>query len=321
LVKSANYDPNDLGYLSSANGVTYDVSGSYNQLTPTRSFITYTYSLDMKLVNLYKPYAFGRYDITGIGYWVLKNFWNITLSSQLSPTDFHDYFELRTTGRYLNYPLNAYVDLAGNTDSRKRLLLSYGGTYARSPEYNNTYSGLHFGFRYRFSNKFNLDIQADSHFESNQLGYAFQREPNGDPIVGFRDNREFISLFSSTYNFTPRLNLTLRARHYWNKVNYISFHDVDANGKLIPRQNNFGNSLDQNVNLFNLDAFLTWDFRLGSRLVLGYKNWLGDDELVGFASKNSYLYNLREIFDLRHGNEFTLRFIYFLDYNQFRKNP
>ncbi len=317
VVKSANYDPNDLGYLSSPNGVTYEVWGSYNQLTPTRNFITYTYSLDTKLVNLYEPYAYSRYNITGIGSWVFKNFWDITLSTQLSPIDVHDYFELRTPGRYLNYPLNMYADIAGGTDNRKRLYITYGGTFARSPEYDNDYYGLHFGFRYRFSNKFNFDLQTDSHFESNQLGYAFQREPNGDPIAGFRDNREFISVLSSIYNFTPRLNLTLRGRHYWNKVNYTSFHDVDAKGNLLPRA--FINGQDDNFNVFNVDAFLTWDFRLGSRIVLGYKNWLGDDEMVGFSSKNSYLHNLSEIFDLHHGNEFTVRFIYFLDYNQLRK--
>ena len=72
--------------------------------------------------------------------------------------------------------------------------------------------------------------------------------------------------------------------------------------------------------MFNLDAFVTWDFRLGSRLVLGYKNWLGDEEMAVIAPrKSTYFRNLGKIFDLRHGNEFTARFIYFLDYNQLKK--
>ena len=78
-------------------------------------------------------------------------------------------------------------------------------------------------------------------------------------------------------------------------------------------------STDENFNVFNLDAFLTWDFRLGSRFIVGYKNWLGDEEMVTPTGKNSYLKNLGEMFDLRHGNELTVRFIYFLDYNQLRK--
>lgn len=153
-------------------------------------------------------------------------------------------------------------------------------------------------------------MQTVSTYEENQLGYAFLRESWGDPIAGFRDNRDFTSVLSGIYNFTPRINLTLRTRHYWNKVNYKSFHNVDDDGLLTSRP--FINGNDDNVNFFNLDAFLTWDFRLGSRLILGYKNWLGEDEYVTPTGKNTYLQNLGDVFDLRHGNEFTLRFIYFL---------
>jgi hypothetical protein len=74
-----------------------------------------------------------------------------------------------------------------------------------------------------------------------------------------------------------------------------------------------------NVNVFNLDAFLTWDFRLGSKMVVGYKNWLGDNESINGVSKRYYLNNLTQTFDESHGNELTVRFIYFLDYNQLRR--
>jgi hypothetical protein len=224
---------------------------------------------------------------------------------------------LRTEGRYLSYPANYDFEIEGSSDSRKKLFVRYSGVYALAPEYDNKYSKIGIGFRYRFSNKFSLDLQTNSAFEKNQLGYAFLREPSGDPIVAFRDNREFESVLSGIYNFTSRLNLTLRARHYWNKVIYLSFYDVDSKGKLIPRP--FIPGRDENFNVFNLDAFLTWDFRLGSKFIIGYKNWLGDDEMVNLAIHNTYLENLGKIFDLRHGNELTVRFIYFLDYNQLRK--
>ena len=35
--------------------------------------------------------------------------------------------------------------------------------------------------------------------------------------------------------------------------------------------------LDDNVNFFNIDAFLSWDFKLGCNLTVGYKNWIGDN--------------------------------------------
>ena len=92
---------------------------------------------------------------------------------------------------------------------------------------------------------------------------------------------------------------------------------MDANGNYVPRA--FISGQDENYNVFNIDAFFTWDFRLGSRLILGWKNWLGNEYGVDGTVHKSYLNNLGNTFNISHGNELTLRFIYFLDYNQLRK--
>ena len=73
--------------------------------------------------------------------------------------------------------------------------------------------------------------------------------------------------------------------------------------------------LDDNFNVFNVDAFFTWDFRPGSRIIAGWKNWLGPDAVAANQYRN-YYNNLKQTFDIPHGNELTLRVIYFLDYNQ-----
>ncbi|NOT52438.1 MAG: carbohydrate binding family 9 domain-containing protein [Chitinophagaceae bacterium] len=316
-VESKNYDPNDLGILFAPNEVTYNANLSYRQFKPTKNFITYSYSLAPRLQYLYSPYAYSRFDISGSAFWVFNNFWDISINANVLPGWERNYFELRTDGRYIKYPNNLGFEIEGSTDSRRKLFIRFNGVYAVAPKFDNVYTHVGLGMRYRFSNKFSLDLQTNSSYETNQLGYAFLRETNGEPIVGFRNNREFTSVLSGIYNFTSRLNLTLRARHYWNKVNYISFHNVDVNGDLLARP--FIPGQDENVNIFNLDAFLTWDFRLGSRFIIGYKNWLGDEEIVNLSGKNTYMRNLGEVFDLRHGNEITIRFIYFLDYNQLRK--
>ncbi len=316
-VESKKYDPNDLGILFAPNEISYLGSLTYRQFKPTKNFITYSYTLSPRLLYLYKPYAFNRFDITGRAFWVFRNFWDVSLTVNVIPGSEHNYFELRTDGRYIRYPANLSFGMQGSSDSRKKLFFRYAGTFAVASKNDNVYTNLGIGFRYRFGNKFSLDLQTNTSSEKNQLGYAFLRETNGEPIVGFRNNRDFTTVLSGIYNFTSKLNLTLRARHYWNKVNYISFHNVDAKGLLLARP--FIAGQDDNVNIFNLDAFLTWDFRLGSRFIVGYKNWLGEDEMVSIAGKNSYLKNLGEIFKLRHGNELTVRFIYFLDYNQLRK--
>ena len=172
------------------------------------------------------------------------------------------------------------------------------------------------GVRYRFSNKITMEITNAGEKETDYIVFA-GRELNGDPIISFVDFTDITSIYSGVYNFTPRMNLTMRIRHNWSKVIYKRFANVDENGKDVPRP--FIPNQDENVNFFNLDAFFTWDFRLGSRIVLGWKNFLGNDEYVNGTMHKKYLDNLGETLDLRHGNELTLRFIYFIDFNTLKK--
>lgn len=317
-VESKQYDPNDLGILQAANEISYRGSISYRRYKPSRSLIDYSYSLAPRLLYLYKPYAYSKFDVQARAFWLFRNFWDVSVVAGLIPGWEHNYFELRTDGRPVLYPSNYSVELSGSTDSRKKAYVNFGLVYAKAPEFDNTYKAVSLGLRYRFGDRFSLDLQTSTMVEDNQLGYAFLRETNGEPIVGFRKNQSFTSVLSGIYNFAYRLNLTLRARHYWNKVDYDRFHNVDNEGNLLPHP--FINNRNSNVNIFNVDAFLTWDFRLGSRVIVGYKNWLGNDESVLLTGgMNNYWRNLTKTFDLRHGNELTVRFIYLLDYNQLRK--
>ncbi len=316
-VMSDNYNPNDLGYLAFANKITYRANLTYHQFTATDRFVTYLFSIEPKLQYIYKPYAYNRFDITATAFWVFRNFWDFTFIENVVPGNENNYFELRTPGRYLRFPSNYFSSLFGSSDSRKKLFWSYNFNYAISPKFSNTLVSWDMGFRYRFSNKFSLILEGNSNYEKNQLGFAFVRETNGDPIAGFRNNTSFTSVISGTYNFNSRLNLTIRTRHYWNKVDYLNFHDVDQLGNLADRP--FIPGLNENVNIFNVDGFLTWDFRLGSQLIIGYKNWLGNNEVVNITGENNYFKNLDGTLKARHGNELTVRFIYYLNYNQLRK--
>ena len=319
-IESDKYDPNDLGFLAAANEISNTASVSYNQIKPTKNFISYTYSLSMSYNLNYKPRMYSMYQINTRAFWLFKNFWDISVSTAINPVWYRDFFELRTPGKYARYPANYYFTLEGSSDSRKKFFFSYEGIYAITPEFDNEYYGLVLGTRYRFNNKFSLGLEGNGSFEDQNRGYAFMRETNGDPIAGRRDVTNVTTLLTGTYNFTSRQNLTLRVRHYWSKVIYDKFYNVDDEGYFIDRPDPVppgGN--DENFNLFNLDAFFTWDFRLGSRLILGYKNWLGEYEEVDGIENPKYIDNLRGVFKIPHGNEITARFIYFLDYNQLRK--
>ena len=316
-IESARYDPNDLGYILSPNDINYSGVISYTEFTPTRNFLTYGYRFTVNYNWLYKPNVFTNLVTRASGFWVFKNFWDVTLSIELWPSWQNDFFELRTPGRFLKRPSYYYTSLNGSTDSRKRFFFRYNFGFSKSALDTSSYYNFDLGGRYRFSDKFSLDFDVARQHDLAQLGYAFMRESNGDPIVGIRKYTDVASVLTGIYNFTPRMNLTLRARHYWSRVIYKSFYNVNPDGYFTRKA--FINGQDQNFNIFNLDAFLTWDFRLGSRFILGYKNWLDNNEVLDGSRFHNYALNAKEIFNLRHGNELTLRFIYFLDYNQLRK--
>ena len=316
-ILSDKYDPNDLGILFNNNEVAYSGQLSYNQFTPKGKFLTYNYRLTSRYLWLYKPYSFRYLDASLSGFWVFRNFWDVSVNLGTIPFGENDYFVLNTPSRYAKRPAWSYAQIEGSTDSRQKLFFSYNYLqgFFHVPE-KHDYHIIDLGLRYRFSNKITMSLSNRNERETDYIVFA-GREANGQPIISFVDFTDITSIYSGVYNFTPRMNLTMRVRHNWSKVIYRRFANVDANGKDVPRA--FIPNQDENVNFFNLDAFYTWDFRLGSRIVIGWKNFLGNEEFVDGSIHRKYLRNLRETIDLRHGNELTLRFIYFIDYNTLKR--
>lgn len=318
IIRSDNYDPTDLGFLQTANQHINTGSFTYNQFSPTKNFLNYNYSLTIYYYRIYKPDKFNFLQTELRGSWVFKNFWDVSFAAGYLP-DQHDYFLLgKPLNKYARRPQYGSLNLSGNTDSRKRLLFNYNfliADFFKNPEKN--YCIIEGDLRYRFSNKLSLEL---SHRYEAETDYIISagRDILGEPRIAFVDLKDITSVFSGIYNFTPRINLTLRVRHYWSYVPVKRIAYLDNKGDPVsPTPSN----LNINVNYFNVDAFFTWDFQYGSRVIVGYKNWLGDDEseTINGIRYNRYFPNLGQTFDLMHGNELTVRFIYFLDYNQFRK--
>lgn len=317
-IESDRYDPNDLGILQAPNEVVTTAAISYNQLTPTAKFNSFSYSFNVRHEMLYKPFRFANTRFNARGFWFFKNFWDMSVNISLNPWWQNDFFDLRTPGRFLKKVPWAFIGFEGSSDSRKKLFGRWGVGLAESVDIKaDAFYFLRGGIRYRFSDRFSLDVNLNRTHDNGQFGFAFERESNGDPIIGRRKNTDFTTLINGIYNFTPRMNLTLRARHYWSRVRYVSFFNVKEDGFWTDRM--FINNKDQNVNIWNLDMFYTWDFNYGSRLIIGWKNWLGTDvQLNGLQYKN-YMRNFTQVLQEPHGNELTVRLIWFIDYNKLRR--
>jgi hypothetical protein len=318
-IESDRYDPNDLGFLQAPNEVTTAAQISYNQFTPTKNFLSYRYSLRFTNRQLYKPNVWQEVQMGASVFHFFKNFWDLSINYESKPVWQHDYFELRTPGRMIRMMPWHYVGINGSTDSRKRLYVSVEAGLGQTPSFKDAeYINYELSLRFRFNDRLSIEWSGSGSNDNGNVGYAFRREANGDPIVGWRDVKQFTTLVSGLYNFTPRMFLTLRARHYWSSVRYEKYFNVDAKGYWIDRAFIAGN--DNNYNAYNLDLFYTWDFMYGSRLIVGWKNWMPLDRSIEGLRFNKYGQNLLEVFRIPQGKELTARLIYFLDYQKLRRH-
>jgi len=315
---SPEYDPNDLGYLRAPNQFVNEGSVSFYQFSPDKHFNFRNYTLEVQHSCYLDPFHYSSFEITANFLHVFKNFWDLSLNILSDPFPTDDFYELRTPGRYVKKPQFTFAGLFGSTDSRKKLFVNYGFGYAGlSPVPNDPYFTTRLGTRYRFNSKFSLEFSGSRTEDRGNLGWADNDAATGEPFVGLRRILEVTTTMDAVYNFKARMNLNMRIRHYWSNVTYRSFYDVAADGSWIDKP--FQDGYDENFNLFNLDMFFTWDFRLGSRLLVAWKNALGPDASVDGGVYQDYPKNFRQSFHLPHSNELSVKFIYYIDYLQLKK--
>ncbi len=313
-ILSDKYDPNDLGFLTNNNVLNYSGNVSYNLLKPTKNFINQRYSISFVNRYLYKPFNWTSLEVGAKAFFLFRNFWDVSVNFQSNPLWTNDYFVNSNTynGFFLKRSPYYYLSVNGSTDNRKKWYFNYNIGGAESPLPKDPFWTSEAGLRYRFSEKFQLS--ADMLIEQNKghWGWAFINNINGSPVIARRNLKRNISIVSAQYSFTKRMNWTVRMRHYWSALYNTNFYNLKNDGywneiAFIPNQN-------INYNTFNIDMFYTWDFLLGSRIIIAWKNALGSNVSIDPYTNLSYFKNFRQSVNNPHSNELTVKVVYFLDY-------
>lgn len=326
ILKSENYNPNDLGYLQVPNELTTTGEISYNIFEPNGKLLNQRYALTSLQSYLYRPFGYQVTEFKPSLFWVFSNFWDISFTVPVEPFWYNDYFELQTPGKILKRAPYYSAFFSGSTDSRKKLFVNWSAGFAEGPLPNDPYNALTLGTRFRFSDRLTLEASVTRRHDHGQWGLAnngksFIFDNTGEPVLARRKFTDVTSVLSGTYNFTSRMNLSFRARHYWNKLDNTNLYHSKADGYWTERFDLVPSAYNANYNIFNLDVFFNWDFVPGSKIIVGYKNWLGNDFLNALDGNkyNLYTKNLVNQFNVPHGNEITLRVIYFLNYPALRQ--
>jgi hypothetical protein len=311
-VESDKYDPNDLGFLQNNNSLRYSARVSYNFFNPTKHYLQHRYSLTIQNRHLYNPFSWSEFKVSGNAFFWFKNFWDVSIVSEAVPFWTRDFFEPRVPGRVFRGVPYWYVGINGSSDSRKPWYLSWNIGGAESPVRDDPYWTGNLGFRYRFSPRLQSSINFEIEQDRGNRGFAFFDAQTREPVFVSRNIKQNTLVWNGQYNFTPRMNLTIRLRHYWSYVNNRRFFRLLDDGWLAERP--FINNTNRNFNTFNIDMFYTWDFIWGSRLTLAWKNALGSNVFLDPLRFKTYTRNFAEMFRSPHSNEISLKVVYFLDY-------
>lgn len=332
-VESDTYDPNDLGFLFNANEFTNGGYISYSQFKPKGRWNRSRISLNLTYSQLYKPRAFTNFNIDVNGNATSRDFNTYGYNFGAAPVENVDFFEPRKAGFFYNIPASYYFGGFISSDYRKTVAID-GNFGFRKFDQNNRYAyDFSIGPRVRFNNHLLLTYRYSYSNRLNDEGFAISNSigrnlgvdrPNYNPDLvyfGRRDVQTHTNLLNLEYKINPLMYSTLRIRHYWSKVLYNSYHVLQEDGYLSNEaayngQNTDGQSLHNNdFNAFNVDLVYTFVFSPGSRLDIVYKKSILNSK---DSPSRDFSENARTLTDVPGVNSLSLKFLYFIDYNDAR---
>jgi hypothetical protein len=308
--RNKDFDPNDLGILFSNDQQSIYGSAGWRTLQPSKKFNNYR-------INFYNQTNFQHFsgDFTGYNAGFGANAQTKARFSFGGNLNYgsknRDYFEPRqgsTSGIYFQRPERTSIFGWISTNSQKKLELNANAFFTGYTNHPQEGYGFSISPRYRFTNQFSLQYSLDFNKTNNDQGYV-DENVNG-PIFGQRDRKSYTNTISSKYSFSTDSSLSLSFRHYWSAVAYNGFYNLNTDGSLA--ENLIYTSDDVNFNSWNLDLNYFWQFAPGSQLIVFYRNSIFN------ANNNAdldFYKNLENLFNQTNQHTFSVRFVYFIDYN------
>jgi hypothetical protein len=242
-----------------------------------------------------------------------KRLWWFGVNMNGGPS-YNDFYEPREYGKLFRNKGRIGINLWWESNRAKKLswngsvFTGTGGVFKRKS------LDLRLGGKIRFNSKFSVDFNSSSSNSFNQPGYAGRDTTfTGAPSIIFsrRDLRTVENVVNVKYNFTNKMGLTLRTRHYWSKVDPRQFYELDKFGNLQTPTVPFSKNVKQNYNYLSVDMVYNWQFAQGSFFSIVWKD-IGESFNREF--EKNYTKNLGNTVSGDQFNSLSVRVIYFLDY-------
>jgi len=229
-------------------------------------------------------------------------------------TDVYDYYEPRVSGRFYKRPREYSFNINLSTDERKPLNFYFHYGHGGQPSVSQYSNFGDFQTTLRIGKRFQLSYMISFYNSTNEKGFVDKNSANDSIIFARRNVNSLENVFSTSYILSNKASLSLRARHYWSGANNKSFYLLQSDGSLTDNPS-YNESKDQNYNAFTVDMSFRWNFAPGSELICAWKNSAYADQNV---FNNNYWNNLHNTW-LNQKNSISLKVLYYIDYNKFRK--
>lgn len=307
-----NFNSNDMGYFTNNNFVDHNLWMGYKWIKPRGFYNRLNLNVNAAYSVRYQPWDYqnARININLNGQ--LKSLWFAGMGFNLLPEQ-NDFYEPRKNGQVFKRPARTvfFGWLESNQTKKYGAGLELG--YSYSPKYASVGYELSFNNQFRFNKKITISFNSSVSIYTNNLGYATN---TSDSIYfAIRERNTVENVFLVKYNFTNKMGLSVRARHYWSRVTNRQFYTLQRDGELKESQG-INQDVNYNVNYFNVDWVYSWQFAQGSFINIVWKSAAGTyDKNV----KDSYFSNAGNTFSAPQLNSLSFRIIYFLDYLSLKK--
>ncbi len=313
------YTSNDLGYFTNNNYINHYLYLGYRYIEPKGWYNRLFYNFNANISSLYSgigeipsKYQSSRLQVN-INAQTKKLNWGGVFFNYNPPQN--DFYEPRVAERVFRR--------AGSVMAGFWIESNYAKKYSFATEfaervfidfYRANGMDIFLQQNYRFNSKFAITHSISYMPRPRSVGFtAVEGE---DIFFAVRKVTTFDHILNLKYNFTNKMGLTFRARHYVSTVKNREYYSLNQSGSLSPSEAP-QNPHHKNVNYFNIDMVYTWQFAPGSFLNVVWKNAVFNDVA---SLENSYFGNLRSTLQTDQNNNISVKVIYFMDYLELRRS-
>lgn len=311
---SDKFNPNDLGYLQRNNELNTEVFVNLNIVEPFWIIREFHGLVGFEHQRSYKPNAIAG-NIVQLGtYTQFKN--NFQLETDfLIHGNYHDYYEPRVEGRYYDEPWYYETIFWLGSDFRKALNGTLNFVWAKQPDSDQRYTSGDLFLNLRIGRHININYNSNVSKWRNDRGFVSFSDDEDTIHFSRRNINTFQNVLGVSYAVNNKASLSMRIRHYWSGAANKEYYFLMEDGSML-HDPDYHTNHDANYNAFNIDLVFRWIFSPGSELSVAWKNSIGisDDRIV-----NDYFKNLSNTWNSDQINSFSVKILYYIDYNSLKK--